>query len=156
MLQFMHNGNAYTVKLDGDCLTIQKDGKSKTIMVYDSPEFRYQVMKTRINADGGAAGLYRWIEKALVSGFMDTLAKGVIAEAFDNVKAYKPMKLQKAIELLESGKQAAGVAPTLYIIRELEAISQGRQHETICSDTARVLSACGKKLIPAGIGWRIK
>ena len=76
------DGAVYEVKLSHDSLLIWKDGIKKAIKVDNKPGFRYKVLKTKINADGGALALYDWLKNAIESGFMDVLARKVVREAY--------------------------------------------------------------------------
>lgn len=72
---------------DNNHITVSRDGVVKTVRVITDSEFVYKLQKTQIKANGGAVGLFEFIDKALFENFMSTMAWKVLRYCFFDCKA---------------------------------------------------------------------
>lgn len=71
-------------------LPIGKSWEDKPIKVVDDPGTAFHIQKTQIRADGGAAGLLRFLQKSKSwEDLFGTFASTIYNAVFDNMKAAK-------------------------------------------------------------------
>ena len=77
---------AYPAK---NILGIQKNGKKKFVLVEDSGDYAFKLMKAKIKSADGVTGLFRFIETSIENDCMCSLVEKVLNFAFDEMKEAK-------------------------------------------------------------------
>ena len=82
--------NDYTIAARDNMLIIQDNNKSgsikKAYRVEDNREFTYKVMKTKIKASGGAAGLYAFLKRNIEDRFAEIWTYNCIKAILENCR----------------------------------------------------------------------
>lgn len=90
-----NGGAAFCAVAYPGLLIVQKtnaDGSfiKKTVRVEDDPEYTYKVMKTKIKAAGGSAGVLKFLEQCeKATDFLGCAVSAIYNEIINNVKEVK-------------------------------------------------------------------
>ena len=67
-------------------LTVSRNGVTKTVEVRERMGFTYRLMRDHVEADGGAEGLFRFLDDCLFHRCMEVLAWKVLRHCLYNCK----------------------------------------------------------------------
>ena len=77
----------YTVTAVNQGIKIVKGNQEKTVKVIDTAEFRYKLMKTKIQAAGGPDALVDWMERNI--DLFECSARKIIEYAWNEMKGVR-------------------------------------------------------------------
>ena len=74
---------------NNDVLTVCRNGITKTVEVKDNSGFTYRLLKTRIEGNGGANGIFKFLDDCLFNEFMECDAWRILHHCIETCRAAK-------------------------------------------------------------------